>query len=457
MLGLQNKKRIWLFFGLFSISLLALANTNLETTRSLIAKAISNWEQFQPNSLNGENLSFDDWTALQDQQELNSAAKQALNPSQFDELGKESLDLLGGIDSVTTSTLKEKSWAIGKEAAKKGGPSKEKNAEKAIQALSSNAAGNNANGAGQGNNGSSDSGNTSGGTGSLNEFNRQLDEQKALLIILDLRANQWNLTKKNKRAEYDQNFIKAILTSVPDYTEALSTFAARLTQVAVTGDFIDLHAELLMLHIYLRPTHGLRLLNLGLRGADSVYTSNSDQNAEDKGNVALARAAALTASTHIENHPQALSSENPGLQKLIAALTKIISDHGATLTTLDNGQRELQTAVALTAVIFDLFNYGGSQEAAKSLASSISAFGILWDYRTCWYVQPNGSERAATCTTLLNDQIATLDIIIDEDIRKKENRTLVLQNDYVAHQLSYGAHALRLMTGKPVMKWRKTR
>ena len=188
------------------------------------------------------------------------------------------------------------------------------------------------------------------------------------------------------------------------------------------------------------------------------YTSETDRTFEIKANMTLSATEKETATTHTDSLPQVLTPENPGLKALLAILDTILQKHSSKMLTLVHTERTTDAAVALTSVLFDLHSYPSARPVVSTRAKKLFNLATLWNFRTCWYVQPQGYGRAERCDELLNQHLdSKTKNLIKTEIINKGAQSLTKHNYYVAHQWGYAASALLTMSGRQPFSWKGRR
>lgn len=285
-----------------------------------------------------------------------------------------------------------------------------------------------------------------------------LDTLRDEIITFDKSDNRWALRNTDKRAVIDENFVINVLTSF-GRQEMLDAFAERLVKsmsTIETSGFRKLYAELIMLHIYLKPTEGFGSIHLGLNAEGILYRSNTDKHFETEATKALSDDFLPSAILHEQNLAQALKQKQV-VSQLLLSLQKIVNTHGYAFLTLNNTKGNVQTAFALTAVLFDLFQISELSESIRPLAKKFRDLSYLWDMRSCRYEsrfalsreRENKIDECMKEIWTVKSTPRLLEAVIKEQITKKRPSELNTTDKTTAFQLTYGAIALRKMARTP--------
>ncbi|MTI15109.1 hypothetical protein [Sansalvadorimonas verongulae] len=299
------------------------------------------------------------------------------------------------------------------------------------------------------------------GSGFHKQLKETLDSIHTQLLKVDSDPDYWKLRFVDRpvtRITIDQRVINEVLTSFT-HQEILDAFAERITASLLTFEqtgLDDLYAELMLLHIFLKPTQGLGTIHLGMHTQDIPYWSPTNRDFERAATVKLSGAALTTAMAHELSLPQTIE-QHQAISKLVAALKQTISTHKGLMLTLDNSKAGMQTALALTAVLFDLSGFNGLQGTISLLAEPLKEIGYLWDIRACRYFTQssggNSQQKTEHCTNhILNGTPATaqLKTVIEGQLAIHRDSALDSSDKSIAYQHAYGAIAIRKMTHQAI-------
>ncbi len=459
--------------ALVILGLLVAANNGFGFSTEALDRALAAWSDFTPDSMEEEVLSLNDYLALEDQKRLTAQALNEVRPHRA-QLNRSQLEQLNGIDKISQNVQSENSWPKGLQQARDQGQTAAKNVDKAMEKINKKrkkSSTDNDNPSDDSDNQDGDADQAQGNNGRkphrrvrrpgghskygyLADFDRALDTMKTELLALNIPHSQWQLHKKSGRLDFDQRYINTIINHTPSYSEALTVFNQRLSALAETEAELDtkaLYGELMLLHIYLRPDHGLRVVDLGLRGQQKAYGSTADQDFAARANLALNSADQSSVDGHITNLPQSLNEQNPIFLELTSALAALLHKYQSQFSGFDGSHYKLASAVAFVAIINDLASYEEAQPTATRLAASLTDLTTLWDYRSCWSMQARGSDRQSICHDQLAPQITpTTQTLIEKHVLRPRTSELVKHHSYVAQQLFYGASSLHTLLDQPV-------
>lgn len=285
-----------------------------------------------------------------------------------------------------------------------------------------------------------------------------LDELHNEIITFDKSDNHWALRNTGKRAAIDESLVNKVL-SLFGYQEVLDTFATRLVDsiASVEKDgFKTLYAELIMLHIYLKPSEGFGSIHLGLHAKGTPYREHTDEDFEKKATKTLSGEFLASAIYHEQNLAQTLKQQQ-AVSQLLLSLQKIVNTHGHAFLTLNNTKGNVQTAFALTAVLFDLFKIRELSGSIRPLAKKFRDLSYLWDMRSCRYesrfaLSRERENKVNECmeeTWTVGSIPRLLEAVIKEQITNQPGTKLNETDKTAAFQLTYGAIALRKMAREP--------
>ncbi len=497
--GIRSKrmlsKKMLSVIGLITITLFAYANDGLEFAEKSLTSTLAHWNTLVPDSFNEGALSDTDFRRLKKQQDLNKETSDAIQAHR-NQIDRNSFETFSDIKLVTDSTLKENNWPGGIAAVKQSNPALQASINRTISRLN-NTSGRRINnvsypidstldnsspaldentytddrlysarsGSATEPDDSPSDDSSAYGPQNSEDINTRLDQLAAELI--DIEKKQLRIYTFQReygiRAEFDSRFIQRILP-LASYQNDLNTFTKRLEKAASlpkTERFAVLYRELLMLHIYLRPQHGFRLIHLGLHHTpdiDYVSTEGVDRRYENHANLELPLADWNAAEPHITNLGAHLQTHG-SLEELIKVLTKISTNNAETMVTLDNSAKTVQTAVVLTAVLFDLYQHNTLQGTLKPIAKPLTNVGYLWEFRTCFKERSRGIDQTENCTKAIQPKG------LNEPFNQRVKQTIAqpMQNDvrsmsehniFIIHQWAYAAAAIRLMTGRTPVSWK---
>ena len=250
------------------------------------------------------------------------------------------------------------------------------------------------------------------------------------------------------------------------------SFAQRLEAIGNTTKPTDpqalyrFYTNLTMLHIYLQPSVGLRTVHLGTNTgkAGSIRPEDAGNrtfelgaNSNLPGTAEELASLDASISSHETQLKQALGEGNlTGIKNLLTVLNSIISQHGEAMLTVENNHQNgiLQTALTLTAVLFDLYRMDDKlHPRLKELAVPLTSLQKFWSFRTCWYEHDGSPNILATlCYEKLGtpEPATPLANAITREITDTVHDGHLNQNNrWVAHKIGYAARALKTIVGEP--------